>query len=183
MNVLNQNKTNFLPEEEEELTAITKSVQEKVDFSLRKVIAVTHKIQAAVATGKKNEFGEPIEDWNKVSTHDLINLFSEAAALNYFSTPVRLQAFIEFSLAEIVKDYYYSKALTDPTLTGTVQTKTALASMTNQDNNFVCTFRKLYSTAVTEQLKTFDAFLRRLEKIIDWRQAEDKQNPFVYGKK
>lgn len=163
--------------EEDQIARIEKSVKEKADYNLRQVLSIFNRIQEKVSTGKKNEFGDDIEDWNKITTKDLISYFTEANAWNFYATPVRLQGFIESSLAEIVYKSEYNQVLIDPTLSGTVAAKAATAELDTQDSNFVFTYRKLYTAYVTDVLKSFDLFLKRLEKIIDWRIQEEKYNP------
>ena len=171
------NPFEFSEENENQIKKIHESVKQNADYNLRQIISVTKRIKDKVNTGKKNEFGDDIEDWDKIKTKELINLFSEASAWNFYSTPVRLKGFIESSLAEIVYKYDFDIALTDPTATGTVAMKQAVAELNTQDSNFSCMYRKMYTTYVTDILKSFDLYLKRMEKIIDWRLQEERMNP------
>lgn len=171
----------FSDEEEEYITKVRVSVKEKADYNLRRIIGITERVKRMVSTGKKNEFGDDIEDWDKVSTRQLINIFSEAMAWNYYSTPVRMNAFIESSLADVIYQYKFNTELTDKSVTGTVAYKNAMAELNTQDTSFANTYRKLYSTYVTEVMKSYDQYLRRMERIIDWRLQEEKvkaKSPF-----
>ena len=70
----------FNEEEENYITKLRESVKKKVDYDLRRVIGITKRLRDKVDTGTKDEFGDPIEDWDKLSTNDLINFFSEGSA-------------------------------------------------------------------------------------------------------
>lgn len=170
------NPFKFNTEEEEQIDLLRKSVKEKADYDLRRVISITERVNKKVDTGKKNEYGDTVEDWDNISTKELVNIFSEANAWNFFSTPVRMNAFIESSLAEIIYKYNYATALTDPNVSGTVAVKQSLAELNTQDSNFSCQFRKLYTSYVTDVLKSFDQYTKRMEKIIDWRMQEERMN-------
>ena len=123
-----------------------------------------------------------MEDWDKVSTKDLIKVFSEGTAWNFFSTPIRMQAFIESSLAEIIYKYEYNMIISDDSLKGTVAAKSATAEIETQNEHFALQYRKLYTSYVTEVLKSFNDYLKRLERIIDFRLQEERlnanRNPF-----
>lgn len=162
--------------EEEQIDLLRKSVKEKADYDLRRVISITERVKKKVNTGKKNEYGDTIEDWDNISTKELINIFSEANAWNFFSTPVKSNAFIESSLAEIIHKYNYATALTDPNVSGTVVVKQSLAELSTQDSNFSCQFRKFYTNYVTDVLNSFDQYIRRMGKIIEWRMQEERMN-------
>lgn len=171
----------FSDEEEQYISRVRASVKEHADMDLRRIIGITSRIKKMVETDEVNEFGDPIEDWDRVSTKDLINIFSEAMAWNYYSTPIRLQAFIESSLAELTYKYQFNTELTDPTNTGTVAHKNAMAELNTQTADFANAYRKLYTTYVTEVMKSYDQYLRRLERIIDWRLQEERstaKSPF-----
>lgn len=167
----------FADAEEEYINKIRGSVKEKADYNLRQIISITNRLNKEVDTGERNEFGDPIESWEQVSTKSLINYYSEGASWNYFSSPIKMQAFIESSLAEIVYNYNLSQELTDPNLTGTVAVKTAQAEINVINDKFVYDFKKLYTSYVTEVLKSFDIYLKRLEKVIEWRLYEERMNP------
>ena len=96
------NPFKFNTEEEEQIDLLRKSVKEKADYDLRRIISITERVNKKVDTGKKNEYGDTVEDWDNISTKELVNIFSEANAWNFFSTPVRMNAFIESSLSEIM---------------------------------------------------------------------------------
>lgn len=171
----------FEDTEEEQIKEIREAVKERADYNLRQIISIAHDINKKVSTGEKNEYGDTIEDWDKISTKELINLFSAGIAWNYYSTPVRMQAFIESSLSDIIYKYKYNTIISDDTLKGTVAAKTATAEIETQQEKFVAKFRELYTTYVTESLKAFDTYLRRLEKVIEWRLAEERataKSPF-----
>ena len=167
----------FEDAEEEQIKEIRESVKEKADYNLRQVIAIAREINKKVDTGKKNEYGDPIEDWDKITTKELINLFSAGIAWNYYSTPVRMNGFIESSLSDIIYKYKYNTIISDDTLKGTVASKTATAEIETQQEKFVKIYRDMYTTYVTESLKAFDTYLRRLEKVIEWRLVEERANP------
>lgn len=175
----------FSDDNEQQITAIKNSVKQHADYDLRQIVAVTKRVSDKVSTGNKNEYGMDIEDWDRIPTKELINIFSEMNALNFYATPVRLNGFIESSLAEIIYQYNYDSAMTDPSLSGTVAVKQSLADLNTQDSNFSFQYRKYYTTYVTDVLRSFDAYIKRLEKIIDWRVQEERmnanKNPFISG--
>lgn len=171
-----EDKFKFDSEEENNIDVLRKSVKEKADYNLRQIISITERVKNKVNTGNKNEYGDEIENWDNITTKELVNIFSEANAWNFFSTPVRMNAFIESSLAEIIHRYNYDTALTDPNISGTVAVKQSLADLTTQDSNFSLQFRKMYTVYVTEVLKSFDQYIKRMEKIIEWRMQEERMN-------
>lgn len=164
-------------QDEEVIRDMKKSVKEKADYNLRQIISVTKRISDKVSTDQTDEYGCIIEDWNKISTKELINFFAEAAAWNYYSTPIRMQGFIESSLANIAYKFSYNTAITDPNATGTVAVKQANAEISTQYENYAANYRNLYTNYVTEVLKSFNDYLKRLEKIIEWRLLEERNNP------
>lgn len=164
-------------QDEEVIRDMKKSVKEKADYNLRQIISVTKRISDKVSTDQTDEFGCVVEDWNKITTKELINFFAEAAAWNYYSTPIRMQGFIESSLANIAYKFSYNTAITDPNATGTVAVKQANAEISTQYENYAANYRNLYTNYVTEVLKSFNDYLKRLEKIIEWRLLEERNNP------
>lgn len=169
----------FEDSDEQYMLKLRDSVKDKADYSLRQIIDVSKRIKDKVSTGKTNEYGDPIEDWDQVSTRELINFYSEAASWNFYSTPVKMNAFIESSLADIVFKYEFNTILTDPDTKGAVAIKQAQAELSTQEHEFARTYRSLFTSYVTEVLKSFDQYVRRLERIIQFRQQEEKQaNPF-----
>lgn len=166
----------FSDDNENTIQNIEKSVTEKANYDLRKIFGAMKRVNDKVDTGKKNEFGEPIQDWDKVSTKELRNYFSEMNALNFFASPIRMRAFIESSLGSIIYNFDYNSKLTDPSVSGTVAIRQAIADMNTMDSRFALRFREMYSNYVTEILKSFDQYIRRLEKIIDWRLADERYN-------
>lgn len=166
----------FNEAEEDHIEKLKASIKDKADYNLRQIIGITKRLRDKVNTGKTNEYGDPIEDWDKVSTKDLIKFYTEGCAWDFYSSPVRLQAFIESSLADIVYKYEYNSIITSPDLSGTVQTKTAIAEMETQEEKFVTIYRKHYSHYIEEVLKSFSIYLHRVSKIIEWRQAEERSN-------
>ena len=66
----------FADAEEEYINKIRGSVKEKADYNLRQIISITNRLNKEVDTGERNEFGDPIESWEQVSTKSLINYYS-----------------------------------------------------------------------------------------------------------
>lgn len=177
MSGFDESKLTFSNEEEEQINSIREIVKDKADYNLRTIIGFTQKVNQLVSTGEVDEYGCPVQDWDKLSIRQLTNLFAEGTALNFFNTPVRMQSFIESTLADVVYKYRFNIAITDPTLTGTVAAKNAAAEISTQDEKFAATFRELYTNYVTEVCRSFDTYLRRLEHIIDWRIKDEQINP------
>lgn len=167
----------FDDDNEAYIKALEKSVYDKARYNLRQVIGIADRIRAKAYTGKKNEYGDNIEDWEQVSTNDMINALSEAAAWNFFSTPIKMKAFIESSLAEIIYKDEYNQVLSSPDLTGTANVKTAIAEIQTQESQFALQYRKLYTKTVEEYLHSFETFVKRLESIVWMRQRETAANP------
>lgn len=172
-----ENQPKFDNDNETYMKMITVSVRDKANYSLRQIIGATQRLREKVATERKDEYGAMIEDWNKVSTNDLINFLMEGSAWSFCSTPLKMQSFIESSLAEIVYKDEYNKIFTDPELTGSVAIKEAVAESSTQESQFALTFRKVYTKYLTEMLTTFDLLLKRVEHIVDMRQREERANP------
>lgn len=170
-------KTAFPELEEQQIAEIKQSVVAQANHDLRRIFGITKRLKKMVETLQKDEWGNPIEDWDKVSTNELINIFSEASAWNFYSSPIKMQAFVESSLSDIVYKTQYNSALL--TETGTVAEKTAQAEQKTLDSCFAATYKKMYSQYVTDVLRSYDAYLKRLEKIIDYRQKEERlKSPF-----
>jgi hypothetical protein len=167
----------FDPDNEEAMRELADAVEKRAKYALRQVIGMTLRFRERVSTGRFSEYGDELQDWDKVSTKELINFYSEASAWCFYSTPVKLRAFIESSLAEIVYNDVFNKALVDPSNTGTVAAKKSAAEMKTVDSAFVTAYRKMYTEYVTETLKTFDSLVRRLERVINMRQQEERMNP------
>lgn len=170
----------FTDEEQKQINEIKKSVEAQAEHALRKVLAIPKRLSKKVKTDSVDEFGNTIENWDKVSTKELINIFSEANAWNFYSSPIKMQAFIESSLAEIIRQASYDKALLGEE--GTVAEKTARAEVKTLDAHFAATYKKLYSQYITDVLRSFDTYVKRLEKIIDYRQKEEqfRKSPFEH---
>lgn len=166
----------FNEEEENYITKLRESVKKKADYDLRRVIGITKRLRDKVDTGTKDEFGDPIEDWDKLSTNDLINFFSEGSAWNFFSAPIKMQAFIESSLSEVVYKYEFNTILSSLT-DGTVAQRNATAELQAQQNNFAALYKKMYADYITEVLRSFDGWLRRVERVINFRQMEERMTP------
>lgn len=167
---------NFDEENENYITKLRLAVKEKADYNLRQILGMTKRLRDKVQTGDTDEYGDPIEDWDRLTTKELINFFTEGSAWNFYSTPIRMQAFVESSLAEVVYKYEFNTVLTGLT-EGTVAQKNANAEIETQETNFSTLYRKLYTDYVTETLRAFDGYLRRIERIINFRQMEERLTP------
>lgn len=180
MNPFNENiddLTKFDVSNEETMKALAESITNKANYDLRQIIGITQRFKERVSTGKTGEYGEEIQDWNKVDTKDLINFYAEGSAWCFYSTPIKMQAFIESSLADIIYRDEYNKAFTDPSAGKSQGVRAAFAEQDTLQSKFVVTYRKMYTEYVTETLKTFDALMRRMERVINMRQAEERANP------
>ena len=167
----------FDVENEEVMKRLAKSISDKANYNLRQIIGITKRFKDAVSTGKVGEYGEEIEDWNQLSTKELINFYSEGSAWCFYSTPIKMQAFIESSLADIIYHDEYNRAFTDPSACKTQGVRAAFAEQDTLQSKFALTYRKMYTEYITETLKTFDTMMRRMERVINMRQTEDKINP------
>lgn len=173
----------FSEENENYITKLKESVKDKANYNLRRIIGITKRLRDKVETGEVDEYGDPVEQWDNLTTQDLINFFTEGSAWNFYSAPIKMQAFVESSLADIIYKYEFNTILTSLT-EGTVAQKTANAELKSQEANFASMYRKLYTDYVTEILRSFDNYLRRVERIINFRQLEERmanganKNPF-----
>ena len=179
-NVFEESSNNdykFSVDEEVYMEKLRKSVKEKADYDLRAIIGISQRFKDKVATNQKNEYGDVVEDWDKLTTKDLISFYTEASAWDFFSTPIKMQAFIESSLADIVYKYEFNSIISDPDLKGTVASKTAMAELDTLEKKFASTYRKLYSNYVEEVTRSFGFYIHRIEKVINWRQIDERSNP------
>ena len=162
----------FDTENEEIIKIIQKAVVERANYDLRKIISIAQKLRLKSSTGKKDQYGDEIEDYSKVPTKDLIKLYEEAVSHAFFATPIRLRAFVESSLANIIYEDEYNKALLGAT--GTQAIRQAEATIAIQNTEFKQIYRKMYAKYVEDVVKSFEQFVRRLERIIDLREKEEK---------
>lgn len=168
----------FEEENEEYIKKIRDSIKEKVHYDLRQIIAISDRLRKKACTGEVNEYGDLIENWDQVETKDMINSLAEGSAWNFYSTPIRMNSFIESSLAEIIYKEEFNKILTNPSLTGTAGVKNATAELETEETKFIYLYRKMFTDYVIEMLKSFELFLKRIEQIIWMRQKEENTNPF-----
>lgn len=87
-----------------------------------------------------------------------------------------MQAFIESSLSEVVYKYEFNTILSSLT-DGTVAQRNATAELQAQQNNFAALYKKMYADYITEVLRSFDGWLRRVERVINFRQMEERMTP------
>lgn len=180
VNIMPKIKIDLEEEDKANLDYIQNSIEERVRSEYAQAFAIENMLLAKVRTRLApslgdgwvmNPDGSYVEDWSKITTHDMESFIQEASAWAFFSSQNVISSYADAVFAKFSYDDAYDSAYSAQ-LTGTIGDKSAKAKRRTQQERWVALYKTLYYKRAKEIVDRLDQHVRRVERIYTERQKE-----------